>query len=363
MSNSYPPDTINGNCSSSGTINTQDADSSLESTLDDDLTNHPFDALTPSFVLNAVDHHGYVSDGRILALNSYENRVYQVGIEDDEPVIAKFYRPNRWSDAQILEEHQLCAEMVEQELPVVPPLVKNDATLFEYGDFRLALYARKGGHAPELDNLDNLFIMGRFLGRMHSVGAVRRFEHRPAITCKHYGHESADLIRHKFMPDHIRASYDAVVDELLKIIDVTYIDSEDNEYIRVHGDCHVGNILWRDDAPHFIDFDDSRMAPAIQDVWMLMSGDRARQTAQLNEIIEGYKEFADFPLQQIKYIESLRTLRIMYFSAWLAKRWDDPAFPRAFPWFNTTQYWEQHILDLREQLGELNESPLQIFGQ
>ena len=205
--------------------------------------------------------------------------------------------------------------------------------------------------------------MGRFLGRMHAVGAVRRFEHRPAITCKHYGHESAELIRNKFIPNHICASYDAVVDEILKIIDVIYIDSEDNEYIRVHGDCHVGNILWRDDAPHFIDFDDSRMAPAIQDVWMLLSGDRARQTAQLNEIIEGYKEFAEFPLQQIKYIESLRTLRIMYFSSWLAKRWDDPAFPRAFPWFNTTQYWEQHILDLREQLGELNESPLQIFGQ
>ncbi|MBT8112757.1 MAG: serine/threonine protein kinase, partial [Gammaproteobacteria bacterium] len=189
------------------------------------------------------------------------------------------------------------------------------------------------------------------------------FQYRPAITCKHYGYESAALIKDKYMPEHIRESYDAVVDEILKIIDKIYIDGEDAEYIRVHGDCHVGNILWRDDAPHFIDFDDSRMAPAIQDVWMLLSGDRARQTAQLNEIIEGYNEFSEFPLQQIKYIESLRTLRIMYFSAWLAKRWDDPAFPRAFPWFNTTQYWEQHILDLREQLGELNEPAIQIFGQ
>lgn len=325
--------------------------------------NHPFEALTPSFVLNSVDHHGYISDGRILALNSYENRVYQVGIEDEEPIIAKFYRPDRWSDEQILEEHQLCAELVAQELPVVPPLMKNSTTLFHYGDFRLALYPRKGGHAPELDNLDNLLIMGRFLGRMHAVGAVRAFQYRPAITCKHYGYESAALIKDKFMPEHICESYDAVVDEILKIIDKIYIDGEDAEYIRVHGDCHVGNILWRDDAPHFIDFDDSRMAPAIQDVWMLLSGDRARQTAQLNEIIEGYNEFSEFPLQQIKYIESLRTLRIMYFSAWLAKRWDDPAFPRAFPWFNTTQYWEQHILDLREQLGELNEPAIQTFGQ
>ncbi len=324
---------------------------------------HPFEALTPSFVLNAVDHHGYISDGRILALNSYENRVYQVGIEEEEPIIAKFYRPDRWSDEQILEEHQLCAELVEHDLPVVPPLVKDAETLFQYGDFRHALYPRKGGHAPELDNLDNLQIMGRFLGRMHAVGGVQPFQYRPAITCKHYGYESAAFIKDKFMPDHIRISYDAVVDEILKIIDKIYIDGEDAEYIRVHGDCHVGNILWRDDAPHFIDFDDSRMAPAIQDVWMLLSGDRARQTAQLNEIIEGYNEYSEFPLQQIKYIESLRTLRIMYFSAWLAKRWDDPAFPRAFPWFNTTQYWEQHILDLREQLGELNEPAIQIFGQ
>ncbi len=343
MSNSYPDDTVSSD--------------------QDKVINHPFDTLTPSFVLNAVDHHGYVSDGRILALNSYENRVYQVGIEDDEPIIAKFYRPERWSDAQILEEHQFCAELIDQELPVVPPLVKDGESILHYGDFRMALYARKGGHAPELDNLDNLLIMGRYLGRMHSVGAVQRFEVRPALTCIHYGHDSAALIKEKFIPDHIRASYDAVVDEILKIIDQLYLDSDTSEHIRVHGDCHVGNVLWRDDAPHFIDFDDSRMAPAIQDIWMLLSGDRVRQTAQLNEIIEGYNEFSEFPMQQIKYIESLRTLRIMYFSAWLAKRWSDPAFPRAFPWFNTTQYWEQHILDLREQLGELNEPDIQIYGQ
>ncbi len=326
------------------------------------LTAHPFDRLTPDFILNAVDHYGFVSDGRILALNSYENRVYQIGLEENEPIIAKFYRPERWSDEQILEEHQLCAELVAQELPVVPPLNINDETLFRYGDFRLALYPRKGGHAPELDNLENLYTMGRFLGRMHTVGARTTFRSRPAITCKHYGHESAALIEEKFIPDHIRLSYQSIVSEILKSIDVIYCDENTSEHIRVHGDCHVGNILWRDDAPHFIDFDDSRMAPAIQDVWMLLSGDRARQTAQLNEIADGYNEFAEFPLQQIKYIEALRTLRIMYFSAWLAKRWDDPAFPRAFPWFNTTQYWEQHILDLREQLGELNEPALTIFG-
>ncbi|MEM7401086.1 MAG: serine/threonine protein kinase [Pseudomonadota bacterium] len=330
------------------------------STKDD--TAHPFDALTPSFILNAVDHYGYVSDGRILALNSYENRVYQVGIEGEEPIIAKFYRPMRWSDEQIIEEHQYCAELVEQELPVVPPLVKDGTSLLHFGEFRMALYMRKGGHAPELDHLDNLLIMGRFLGRMHAIGAVKKFEHRPAITCDHFGYESVAYIASKFIPKHILESYQVVTKELLNIIDTVYKKDETNQYIRVHGDCHIGNILWRDDAPHFIDFDDARMAPAIQDIWMLLSGDRERQTAQLNEIVEGYNEFSDFPSQQLKYIESLRTLRILYFSAWLARRWDDPAFPRAFPWFNTTQYWEQHILDLREQLGELNEPNLNIFG-
>lgn len=322
---------------------------------------HPFEALTPSFILNAVDHHGYSSDGRILALNSYENRVYQVGIEDNEPIIAKFYRPDRWSDEQIYEEHKFCLELVKRDLPVVPPLIRDGQTLFHYGDFRLALYPRKGGRAPELDDLDNLFVLGRFLGRMHNVGAACAFTHRPTITCKHYGYDSTALIKESFIPEHIRESYEVIVDQILTLIDKIYIESK-SENIRVHGDCHVGNILWRDDAPHFIDFDDSRMAPAIQDIWMLLSGDRARQTAQLNEIAEGYNEFSSFPYKQIKYIESLRTLRIMYFSAWLAKRWDDPAFPRAFPWFNTTQYWEQHILDLREQLGELNEPAIQLFG-
>ena len=197
---------------------------------------------------------------------------------------------------------------------------------------------------------------------MPGNGAVKTFEFRPAITCDHYGHESVAYIVNKFIPEHILESYQVVTKELLTIIDAIYKEDDANQYIRVHGDCHIGNILWRDDAPHFIDFDDARMAPAIQDIWMLLSGDRERQTAQLNEIVEGYNEFSDFPLQQLKYIESLRTLRIMYFSAWLARRWDDPAFPRAFPWFNTTQYWEQHILDLREQLGELNEADLTIFG-
>ena len=324
--------------------------------------NHPFETLTPDYILNAIEDHGFVCDGRILALNSYENRVYQVGVEDAEPIIAKFYRPQRWTNDQILEEHQFCAELVERELPVVAPLSINGNTLLPCNDFRLAIYLRKGGYAPEFDNLDNLLILGRCIGRIHVVGASYSFKYRPSITCKHYGHESVAVIRNDFIPDYVQASYDAIVVDILSAIDEIYVEANNSDFIRVHGDCHVGNVLWRDDAPHFIDFDDARMGPAIQDIWMLLSGDRARQTVQLSEITEGYNEFADFPLHQLRLIESLRTLRMMYFSAWLAKRWDDPAFPLAFPWFNTVQYWEQHILDLREQLNELEKPALNLFG-
>lgn len=323
-------------------------------------TTHPFETLTPDFILNAIEKHDYVCDGRILALNSYENRVYQIGIEDSEPIIAKFYRPNRWSNEEILEEHFFCIELAEHELPVVPPISIDNVSLFHCENFRLALYERKGGYAPELDDLETLLILGRFIGRMHKIGSSSSFKYRPSITAKHYGYESVAFIQENFMPGHIQESYDVLTTELLTIIDSIYIESDHFDYIRVHGDCHIGNILWRDELPHFIDFDDARMAPAIQDIWMLLSGDRERQISQLEKIKQGYSEFADFPLHQLKYIEVLRTLRIMYYSAWLARRWDDPAFPQAFPWFNTTQYWEQHILDLREQLGELNEPIINI---
>lgn len=323
---------------------------------------HPFNSLEPDYILKAIEDNGYICDGRILALNSYENRVYQIGLEDGEPIIAKFYRPKRWTNEQIIEEHEFCIELAEQELPVVPPIRINGNTLHQYDDFRLAIYSRKGGYAPEFDNLDNLLILGRFIGRIHAVSKLHPFTFRPSISCKQYGHESVSFLRGKFIPDYLQASYDAIVNELLEMIGEIFVDADNSDFIRVHGDCHVGNILWRDDAPHFIDFDDARMGPAIQDIWMLLSGDRARQTAQLNEICEGYSEFAIFPMHQLKLIEALRTLRMFYFSAWLAKRWDDPAFPHSFPWFNTVQYWEQHIADLREQIIELQKPTLNLFG-
>ncbi len=322
---------------------------------------HPFETLDPSFLLDAVDSVGFETDGRVTILNSYENRVYQIGIEESEPVIAKFYRPGRWTNEQIQEEHDYCYELVEAELPVVAPIKnKQDISLFEHGDFRFSLYPRKGGRAPELDNYDNLLVLGRFLGRIHMIGAASPFEVRPTINSQNYGHDSVKFIKENFISKELSIAYETLTDDLLKIIDSIMNEANDIKYIRTHGDCHIGNMLWRDDLPHFIDFDDSRMAPAIQDIWMLLSGDRNEQKIQLCEIIEGYNEFADFDLQELKLIESLRTLRMLHHSAWIARRWSDPAFPLGFPWFNTARYWEEHILGLREQLSELQELPIEM---
>ncbi|WP_372833896.1 serine/threonine protein kinase [Pontibacterium sp.] len=321
---------------------------------------HPFETLTPSFILDAVESHGYWSDGRSFPLNSYENRVYQVGIEGSEPLIAKFYRPGRWTDEQILEEHELCFELVEKELPVVAPMVKDGVSLFHSGDFRFALYPRKGGHAPELDNPDNLFILGRLLGRMHLVGAVKPFEHRPEVDVQSYGHDSVAFISEHFIPAELKLSYDSLTRDILQLIEEIVARVGDVRQIRVHGDCHGGNMLWRDDAPHFVDFDDSRMAPAIQDIWMLLSGGRSEQLAQISEIIEGYNEFNDFQLKELQLVEVMRTLRMLHYSAWLARRWEDPAFPHSFTWFNTVRYWSEHILELREQFAALQEPGLTL---
>ena len=319
----------------------------------------PFQSLTPSFIMDAVESQGYVCDCRTLALNSYENRVYQVGIEEGQPLIAKFYRPGRWTDAQIGEEHQFCFELREHELPVVAPLC-NEAgeSLFHYGGFRFALYARQGGHAPEFDDLDNLLIMGRLLGRLHRIGAIRPFVHRPHLDGQSFGRDSVALISEHFIPAEYKANYDALTTDLLQGVDeVTAAVTA--RAIRVHGDCHAGNILWRQDAPHLVDLDDARMAPAVQDIWMMLSGDRSRQQVQLAEILDGYQEFYDFHPAELRLIEALRSLRILHFTAWLARRWDDPTFPRHFSWFNTPRYWGEHILQLREQIAALAEQPLQ----
>ena len=322
---------------------------------------HPFDRLSPDFIMDAVESLGYRCDCRTLALNSYENRVYQVGIEESDPFIVKFYRPERWSAEQVYEEHQLCFEMVEQELPVVPPLTDaNGESLFSFQGFLFALFPRQGGHAPEFDNDANLLVLGRYLGRMHRIGQVRPFAHRPAIDVNTYGHTAVDLIRERYIPAEYRESYELLTEQLLSALTTIFTQLDTVRTLRVHGDCHAGNILWRNDNPHFVDFDDARMGPAIQDIWMLLSGDRQRQTVQLDTIIEGYEQFCDIDLQELRLIEPLRTLRMLHYAAWIGSRWDDPAFPVAFPWFNTTQYWGEHILQLREQLAALHEPPLTI---
>lgn len=323
-------------------------------------TAHPFQNLTPSFIIDALESQGYCCDRRIFGLNSYENRVYQVGIEESQPLIAKFYRPERWSDQQIQEEHDFCAELAGHELPVVAPLVNSAGeSLLRYDGFRFALYRRQGGHAPEFDNLHNLKILGRLLGRIHGIGAVSAFEHRPTLDSRSFGYESVRLIEESFIPDEYRASYQAVTRQLLETIDAIMDEVGPVRLVRTHGDCHAGNILWRDNAPHFVDFDDARMAPAVQDLWMMFSGDRQRQIAQLDALMSGYQEFRDFDVRELRLIESLRTLRMLHYSAWLARRWQDPVFPHTFFWFNTTRYWGEHILELREQLGALAEPALE----
>lgn len=321
----------------------------------------PFYQLGPDAVIDAVESLGYLCDGRQFPLNSYENRVYQVGVEDETPLIAKFYRPARWSDEQILEEHHFCFELEEQELPVVAPIRDADGrSLFEYEGYRFALYPRRGGQGPELDNLDNLHLLGKLLGRIHAVGAVRPFVHRPVLDSQTFGHEAAALVS-EFIPGELKLSYDTLVRDLLQGVDEIMAGVGAGDFIRVHGDCHAGNILWREGNAHFVDLDDARMAPAVQDIWMLLSGSRDRQMAQLSEIVDGYEQFFEFQPRQLPWVEALRSLRIIHHAAWLANRWEDPAFPMAFPWFNTVRYWSEHILELREQFAALAEPPLQVM--
>jgi Ser/Thr protein kinase RdoA (MazF antagonist) len=320
-----------------------------------------YTGLTPDTLLDAVEECGYQSDGRFIALNSYENRVYQVGIEDDVPIIAKFYRPCRWSDEAIGEEHNFAIELASQEIPMVPPLLINASTLHTHKGYRFSLYRRHGGHWPEFGTQDEREWIGRFIARIHAVGATRPFDHRPQLDLESFGYASVSfLLEQGFIPAHIETAYRTLTDDLLLQISNAYNTAGDVKKIRLHGDCHPGNILWTDDGPHFVDLDDCRTGPAIQDIWMLISGDRHEMQTQLIDIIEGYLQFHDFDHRELLLIEPLRTLRIMHYAAWLARRWEDPAFPRAFPWFNTARYWEDHILALREQASLLNEPALVI---
>jgi Ser/Thr protein kinase RdoA (MazF antagonist) len=332
---------------------------------DPDLEVHPYQRLTPDTVIEAVESTGRDSDARILALNSYENRVYQVGLEEAEPVIAKFYRPNRWTVEQILEEHQYTQQLYDLDIPVVPPLVidKGGAapTLSRYDLFHFSIYPRQGGRAPELDNLDHLHQLGQFIGRIHAVGASFTFKYRIHLSVQAFGHNSvAYLLENNFIPRDVRPAYESIAAEVLAAIEQNSPESGEFERISLHGDCHPGNVLWRDDRPHFVDFDDAITGPAIQDLWMLLSGDYSNKQRQISEIIEGYEVFRAFDLRELRLIEPLRAMRVLNYNAWLAKRWHDPAFPMSFPWFNTPRYWSEHILELKELLTSLHQPSLKM---
>lgn len=318
-----------------------------------------YTALTPDQVLDALDSVNLRGDGRLLALNSYENRVYQVWMEEGPPVVAKFYRPARWSDLAIQEEHAFTRELLERELPVVTATAIGGSVLHEFRGFRFSVFPKRGGRAPELQDPKTLEWMGRFLGRIHAVGSLAPFRERPTIDIEAFGVEPRDhLLGNGFLPPELREAWRGVVDLALDGIRRCYDRAGGVRTIRLHGDCHAGNVLWTDEGPHFVDFDDSRMGPAVQDLWMLLAGDRPAMTQQLGDVLAGYEDFFEFDRRELNLVEALRTLRMIHYSAWIARRWDDPAFPAAFPWFGTPRYWQNQILELREQVGLLDEPPL-----
>ncbi len=320
---------------------------------------HPYEKLTLERVMAAVESRGMLCDARLLALNSYENRVYQVGLEEGDPVIAKFYRPGRWSREQIQEEHDFSLELVESDISVVAPeRDQHGHTLGEFEGFYFALFKRRGGHPPELDNPDSLLVLGRTLGRIHAVGKSKPFQHRLTLTRERWLVESFEFVAEHCVPMDLRTPYVTLMEDLIPRVNERWREADG---IRVHGDCHVGNILWRDDTAHFVDLDDCMTAPAIQDLWMFLSGDRQQQLAQLDELIAGYEEFCDFSATELPLIECLRTLRIVHYAAWLGRRWSDPAFPRSFPWFGDSRYWSSHILELREQIAAFDQPPLSLY--
>lgn len=327
-------------------------------TKDDAAT--PFDGLTPERLLDALESVGLRGDGRLIALNSYENRVYQVWLEDGTVVVPKFYRPGRWSDEQILEEHDFAEELAAREIPVVAPLRLGGRTLHRFEGFRFAVQPRRGGRAPELDDAATLEWIGRFVGRIHLAGATRPFLHRTEIGVQRLGREPRDwLMQGNFVPAELVPAWRGIVDEAIDAAAEAFARLSGLEQLRLHGDCHAGNVLWTADGPHFVDLDDACNGPAVQDLWMLLSGDAEAMSRQMGTVLRGYRRFRPFDRRELALIEPLRTLRLIHYSAWIARRWHDPAFPAAFPWFGTARYWQDRILELREQVAAMSEPPIE----
>jgi len=322
----------------------------------------PFSALTPDIILNALDAVGLSCDGRMMALNSYENRVYQVGIINAPAFVVKFYRPGRWTDKAILEEHAFVQELYEAELPVVPALAFNgDKSLHHIDGFRFSVFPKQGGRVPELEGRTKLEWMGRLLGRIHATGSLTPFKERPILDIHSFGEASRNyLLDNGCIPVEYINAYQDISAQALAGVHSCFERAGEIRQIRLHGDCYPGNILWTDDGPHFVDFDDSRTGPAIQDLWMLLSGGRLEMSVQLQHLLAGYRTFYDLDYRELHLIEALRTLRLIHYAAWIAKRWEDPAFPAAFPWFTMPRYWQDRITELQEQIELMAEPPLTI---
>ncbi len=332
--------------------------------------------------MDALASVGLYGDGRQMALSSYENRVYQLHLEDGRVVVAKFYRPERWSDAQILEEHSFSAELMAAEIPVIGPLALNGATLHHFGGFAFSVSPRRGGRAPELDNPEVLEWIGRFLARIHTVGAAKPFKERPALDVKSFGIDSRDwLLTQQIIPLDVQSAWEKMSLKAINAIaenlyfqgasGINGLKSGNNDVIRsirLHGDCHPGNILWTPTdvpatagpGPHFVDLDDARTGPVVQDLWMLISGDRQQRTRQLGALVDGYEQFREFDRRELALIEPLRTLRLIHYSAWLARRWADPAFPINFPWFGSSDYWQGQVQMLEDQIEAMQDEPLVV---
>jgi len=326
--------------------------------------NEDYALLTPDLILDAIESTGIYPTSGLLALNSYENRVYQFTADDNVRYVVKFYRPGRWQASQILEEHQFTIELAEHEIPVVAPATINGDTLHLYSGFYFTLFPCQGGRQFEVDNLDHLEWIGRFIGRIHSVGSVNKFKHRTAFNLENYLLQPQQLLNeYEGVPRYLRNTFNSDLSQLIDLAIEQFGDFDSQPTLRIHGDCHPGNILWTDAGPHFVDLDDSVNGPAIQDLWMMLNGERSHQLLQLDVLLEGYQEFNDFDPAQLNLIEPLRTLRMVNYMNWLAKRWQDPAFPRNFPWFNTDKYWEQQVLAIKEQIYTLQQPALRLPTQ
>lgn len=318
-----------------------------------------FDSLLPEDIMASLESAGWQCDGRIQALASYENRVYLFGLIDNTRCVAKFYRPQRWSDEQIMEEYAFTDELNALDLPVLTPLESpSGQTLCHFAGHRFAVYPFAPGQAPSPDNESQLEQIGRLLGRLHNVGFAREFADRETISFEHRAVDAARfLIDGNWIPPELLDAYMAIAEPLLAALDDLLGDSPWQDHGRLHGDMHVGNLLWHQNSPALLDFDDAVNGPAMQDLWMFLSGDQNEMQRNLDALVNGYEMFRRFPNSELPLVEGLRAMRIFHHARWLAMRWSDPAFPRAFPWFNTQKFWQDHILTLKEQLALLQDPP------